>query len=79
MTILQDVENTEEAVKTIQRLLRGRGVQNKMYEGRDLQQELVRELRSTMNDGLEPPIVLKQRRHDLLQHKVRLGSVTMNW
>ncbi|KAM4684261.1 LOW QUALITY PROTEIN: cilia- and flagella-associated protein 91 [Amazona ochrocephala] len=75
-------EETELAVICLQQLLRGRAIQNMMFEGKEKRLELIRELRTThalQEDGhlllkAEKQMILAvQQQHEL--HKHKLSSV----
>ncbi|KAJ6658334.1 hypothetical protein lerEdw1_020606 [Lerista edwardsae] len=74
-------EEKELAVITLQKLIRGRAIQNMMYEGKEKRLELIRELRTThalQEDGqllkkAEKQVTLAlQRQRDLHEHKMYL-------
>ncbi|XP_042311319.1 cilia- and flagella-associated protein 91 isoform X1 [Sceloporus undulatus] len=74
-------EDRELAVITLQRLIRGRAIQNMMFEGKEKRLELIRELRTThalQEDGqllkkAEKKVTLAlQRQRDLHEHKMSL-------
>ncbi|XP_010147847.1 PREDICTED: protein MAATS1, partial [Eurypyga helias] len=74
-------EETELAVICLQKLLRGRAVQNMMFEGKEKRLELIRELRTTHALQEDKELLLKaeeqrtlvlQQQHDLQMHKLSL-------
>ncbi|XP_066472204.1 cilia- and flagella-associated protein 91 [Tiliqua scincoides] len=74
-------EEKELAVITLQKLIRGRAIQNMMFEGKEKRLELIRELRTThalQEDGqllkkAEKQVTLAlQRQRDLHEHKMSL-------
>uniref|UniRef100_A0A8D0B6B2 Cilia- and flagella-associated protein 91 n=1 Tax=Salvator merianae TaxID=96440 RepID=A0A8D0B6B2_SALMN len=74
-------EEMEIAVITLQKLIRGRAIQNMMFEGKEKRLELIRELRTThalQEDGqllkkAEKQVTLAlQRQRDLHEHKLTL-------
>uniref|UniRef100_A0A670JQE4 Cilia- and flagella-associated protein 91 n=1 Tax=Podarcis muralis TaxID=64176 RepID=A0A670JQE4_PODMU len=79
--LLQIEEERELAVITLQSLIRGRAIQNMMFEGKEKRLELIRELRTThalQEDGqllkkAEKQVTLAlQRQRDLHEHKMSL-------
>ncbi|EDV25762.1 uncharacterized protein TRIADDRAFT_55191 [Trichoplax adhaerens] len=71
-------EEVELAVTFLQKLIRGRAIQNMMYEGKEKRVELIDELRSThalqleqqkMKKNEKQVVLSKQRQHRLDQHK----------
>ncbi|KFQ36607.1 Protein MAATS1, partial [Mesitornis unicolor] len=74
-------EETELAVICLQRLLRGRAIQNMMFEEKEKRLELIRELRTTHALHEDGQLLLKaeeqmtlalQQQHDLQMHKLSL-------
>ncbi|KAM7127301.1 cilia- and flagella-associated protein 91 isoform 2-T9 [Ciconia maguari] len=72
-------EETELAVICLQKLLRGRAIQNMMFEGKKKRLELIRELRTTHALQEDGQLLLKaeeqmtlalQQQHDLQMHKL---------
>nr|XP_009940160.1 PREDICTED: protein MAATS1 [Opisthocomus hoazin] len=72
-------EETELAVICLQKLLRGRAVQNMMFEGKEKRLELIQELRTTHALQKDGQLLLKaekqmtlalQQQHDLKMHKL---------
>ncbi|XP_049680191.1 cilia- and flagella-associated protein 91 [Accipiter gentilis] len=72
-------EETELAVICLQKLLRGRAIQNMMFEGKEKRLELIRELRTTHALQEDGQLLLKeeeqmtralQKQHDLQMHKL---------
>ncbi|XP_057272008.1 cilia- and flagella-associated protein 91 [Pezoporus wallicus] len=72
-------EETELAVICLQQLLRGRAIQNMMFEGKEKQLELIRELRTTHALQEDGHLLLKaeeqmtlalQQQHELHMHKL---------
>ncbi|KAM6288722.1 cilia- and flagella-associated protein 91 [Spheniscus humboldti] len=72
-------EETELAVICLQKLLRGRAIQNMMFEGKEKRLELIRELRTTHALQEDGQLLLKaeeemtlalQQQHDLQMHKL---------
>jgi len=79
----QDEEYVELAVIYLQQMLRGRALQNMMYEGKEKRIELIRELRSThalqsaeqqiLKDDKQATLLFQRQQH-LYEHKVRYTS-----
>ncbi|KAM6097526.1 cilia- and flagella-associated protein 91 isoform 2-T2 [Chlamydotis macqueenii] len=74
-------EETELAVICLQKLLRGRAIQNMMFEGKEKRLELIQELRTThalQEDGQllleaeKQKTLALQQQHDLQMHKLSL-------
>ncbi|KAM6099187.1 cilia- and flagella-associated protein 91 isoform 2-T3 [Theristicus caerulescens] len=72
-------EETELAVICLQKLLRGRAIQNMMFEGKEKRLELIQELRTTHALQEDGQLLLKaeeqmtlalQQQHDLQMHKL---------
>ncbi|XP_074783836.1 cilia- and flagella-associated protein 91 [Athene noctua] len=72
-------EETELAVICLQKLLRGRAIQNTMFEGKEKRLELIQELRTTHALQEDGQLLLKakeqmtqalQQQHDLQMHKL---------
>lgn len=79
----QEDEERELAVTYLQQMLRGRSVQNTMFEGKEKRMELIRELRSThalfaanqqiLRDEQQATLLL-QRQQQLFEQKVKAAS-----
>jgi len=76
------VEEAELAAIFLQKVIRGRSIQNMMYEGKEKRFELIQEVRSThalqraqqqMKRQEKQHIVTLQRQRRLYQHKVAAG------
>uniref|UniRef100_A0A8C8S544 Cilia- and flagella-associated protein 91 n=1 Tax=Pelusios castaneus TaxID=367368 RepID=A0A8C8S544_9SAUR len=81
-------EELELAVIFLQKLIRGRAIQNMMFEGKEKRLELIRELRTThalQEDGkllkkAEKQVTLAlQRQRDLHEHKLSLVENHLAW
>ena len=89
---MQEEENVELAVIFLQQMVRGRSVQNWMFESKEERIELIQELRSThalqaaeqqmLKDQKQATLLLQQQQQ-LYEHKVsklqpfpRIGSLT---
>jgi len=80
MYLVQDEQNRELAIICLQQTIRGRSVQNEMYEGKGRRLELIREMRDThalqaaeqqiLEDEKQATLLL-QRQHHLDELKVR--------
>nr|XP_009687945.1 PREDICTED: protein MAATS1 [Struthio camelus australis] len=81
-------EETELAVICLQRLLRGRAIQNMMFEGKEKRLELIRELRSTHALQEDIQLLMKaekqatlalQQQHDFQMHKLSQMENHLAW
>ncbi|NWI12799.1 CFA91 protein, partial [Crypturellus soui] len=81
-------EETELAVICLQKLLRGRAVQNMMFEGKEKRLELIRELRTTHALQEDVQLLIKaekqetlalQQQHDLHMHKLSQIESHLAW
>ena len=77
----------EIAAITLQKVIRGRAVQNTMYEGKENRKELIEELKTThalqkaeqqLKREEKQEVVALQRQRKLYQNKVRLLSCFSN-
>lgn len=60
------MEDTELAAILLQKVLRGRSVQNLMYEGKEKRLELIKEVRSTHALQHAEQQMKRQEKHDVL-------------
>ncbi|KGL75152.1 Protein MAATS1, partial [Tinamus guttatus] len=81
-------EETELAVICLQKLLRGRAIQNMMFEGKEKRLELIRELRTTHALQEDVQLLIKaekqetlalQQQHDLHMHKLSQIESHLAW
>uniref|UniRef100_A0A8C6Z222 Cilia- and flagella-associated protein 91 n=1 Tax=Nothoprocta perdicaria TaxID=30464 RepID=A0A8C6Z222_NOTPE len=81
-------EETELAVICLQKLLRGRAIQNMMFEGKEKRLELIRELRTTHALQEDAQLLIKaekqeilalQQQHDLHMHKLSQIESHLAW
>jgi len=80
MCRVQDEENQELAITYLQQAIRGRSVQDEMYEGKEKRVELIQEIRAThalqaaeqqiLNDEKQATLLQQHQQH-LYELKVR--------
>ena len=81
MHCVEDEENRELAVIYLQQVLRGRSLQETMYDGMEKRAELIRELRSTHALRAAEQQVLQDDRQAtmLLQQQQQLNEIKVRW
>jgi len=82
MCYVQDEENQELAIIYLQQAIRGRSVENKMREGKEMRVELIGEMRAThalqaaeqqiLDDEKQATLLLQQQQH---LHELKVRSI----